>query len=122
MVVGGFIALFYMIISICNECNIFNPLTNVIELLGVSSEISTSIIYGLIEVTTGCIYLSKLTLPFIIKAGILSFLVSFGGLSIHAQAYCFLKNFNMSYPYFLLQKFTQALISTIITVVIILII
>jgi len=122
MVVGGFIALFYMIISICHTCHIFSPLANILEHIGIDSEISTSFLYGLIEVTTGCIYLSKLSLPFILKGSLLSFLVSFGGLSIHAQAYCFLKNFNMSYFYFLLQKFTQAIISTIITILIILLI
>lgn len=121
MVVGGFIALFYMIISICISCNIFTPLTNFLEIFGVDGKLSTSIICGLIEVTTGCIYLSNLSLSFLLKGSLLSFLISFGGFSIHAQAYCFLKNFNMPYPIFLLQKLTHAILSTLLTVLIIII-
>lgn len=119
MVVGGFIALFYMIISICISCNLFTPVTNLLQLIGINTDLSNSIICGLIEVTTGCIYLSNINLSFIVKGCILSFLISFGGFSIHAQAYCFLKNFKMSYPLFLLQKFTHAILSTILTFIII---
>jgi len=122
LVVGGFIAFFYMILSICMEYRVFTPITNILEVFNISENISTSILCGLIEVTTGCIYLSKLNLPILLSGMILSFLISFGGFSIHAQAYCFLKNFNMPYPLFLLQKFTHAIFSTIITAILLLLI
>lgn len=122
LVVGGFIALFYMIISICIALNLFNPIISLLKVININPDISSSVICGIIEVTTGCLFLSKITTSFILKASILSFLISFGGLSIHAQAYCFLKNFNMSYILFLLQKFTHAIFSTLITVLIVVLI
>lgn len=117
MSVGGFIALFYMILQIILETNIFSPLISVIDRIGISNEITTATICGLIEVTTGAIYLSKIQLSQIIIVPLLTFIISFGGLSIHAQAFCFLKNFNMPYPLFLLQKFSQAIISTIFSII-----
>lgn len=122
MIVGGFIALFYMILSLLNSLNAFNFLTRIIGKFGVSESISSSIISGFIEVTTGALNLSHCGLSIEIAGTILSFLVSFGGLSIHAQAYCFLKNFNMPYIKFLLQKITHAIISASVTFLIFLII
>lgn len=121
MVVGGFIALFYMVINICVSCNIFEPICIVLEKLNISKDITTAIICGLTEVTTGCIYLSQTNVGFLTISSILSFLISFGGLSIHAQAYCFLKNFNMPYYLFFLQKLTHAIISAIITILLVII-
>ena len=113
MAVGGFIAMFYMFLTILIQINIFEPIFHLIELIGINSEISRSIFCGLIEVTTGCLQLSKTSLNFEGICLISTFLISFGGLSIHAQAYCFLKNFNMSYGLFFLQKLTQAVVSTL---------
>lgn len=121
MTVGGFIALFYMILQLLLSLNIFSPITAFFNLLGIKKEITTAIICGIIEVTTGAIYLSPLQLNIYLTIPILTFLISFGGLSIHAQAFCFLKNFNMPYPLFLLQKLTQAIISTILSIIIMII-
>lgn len=121
MTVGGFIALFYMILSLLLSINAFTFITFPLELIGISKDITSGIISGLIEVTTGCIMISKLNLSLPFIGTILSFLISFGGLSIHAQAYCFLKSFNMPYFKFLLQKTTHAIISSIITLIILII-
>ncbi|MBQ7352356.1 MAG: hypothetical protein IJW59_05835 [Clostridia bacterium] len=121
MVVGGFIAIFYMLLQTLLQLNILTPITNLFELVGIQKQVSTSIISGLIEVTTGTAMLSQCNLSFDIVAIITSFLISFGGLSIHAQAYCFLRNFDMPYAKFLLQKITHALISASVTFIILLI-
>ena len=120
MTVGGFIALFYMILNIMLHCNLFYPITTVLEIIGIDGQISNSILCGIIEVTSGCIYLSKINLSFILKTSILSFLIAFGGLSIHAQAYCYLKSFDLKYSHFLIQKITHAIISASVTFVILL--
>lgn len=116
MTVGGFIALFYMFLNILLSINFFSPIVNTLSLIGIDKTISTGIICGLIEVTTGAITLSQCYLPLILIAPILTFIISFGGLSIHAQAFCFLKNIDIKYSTFLLQKTTQASISTIICI------
>jgi len=121
MIVGGFIALFYMGLNLLLSLNFFDFIITPLEHLGIENNISTAIISGIIEVTTGALYLSECTLNNDIICLILSFLISFGGLSIHAQAFCFLKEFNMPYKKFLLQKITHAIISASVTFLIILI-
>ena len=119
MVVGGFIALFYMILQCCLHLNVFEIISLPLNKIGIPSNITNGIISGLIEVTSGAILLSQCSIPYHIIAPILSFLISFGGLSIHAQALCFLQSFKMKYSQFLLQKFTHAIISTLITTIIV---
>ena len=116
MTVGGFIALFYMMLQILLSFNFFDPISNLFEVWGISKNITTAIICGLVEVTTGAIYLSQISIGTYLIIPILSFLISFGGLSIHAQAYCFLKNFEMKYNIFFFQKLSQAAISTLISI------
>jgi sporulation integral membrane protein YlbJ len=120
MVVGGFIAIFYMILNILLSINAFDLPLIMLEKIGINYNIGTSIISGLIEVTTGALKLSECGLNIKTSCTILSFLISFGGLSIHAQAYCFLKDFGMSYGKFLIQKVTHAILSTLVTLIILL--
>lgn len=121
MIVGGFIAIFYMLLQCLLSLNIFNIISFPLSKLGIHSTITEGIIAGITEITTGAILLSKCNLPFNIITPILSFLISFGGLSIHAQALCFLQEFKMKYSEFFVQKFTHAIISTLITTIIVLI-
>lgn len=118
MVVGGFISLFYMFLQIILQLNTLAPLLKFLQILGVPTSISTSIFAGIIEVTSGCLYLGQTGLSARMLTIISTFLISFGGLSIHAQAFTFLKDFQMSYKKFLLIKTTQSIISTIIAIII----
>lgn len=118
LLVCGFVALFYMVLNLLLHIGVLNIPINILSIIGIPKEISTSIISGLIEVTTGASMLSRCTLSLQWQAIILSFLISFGGLSIHMQAYCFLSSFDMPYPKFLLQKFTHACLSTLVTIAI----
>ncbi len=115
MIVGGFIAIFYMFLQIFLHINFFAPIIEFFQLLGINKSISSSILAGLIEVTSGCLYLSQLQLSPRLLAILSTFLISFGGLSIHAQAYTFLQKFGLPYKKFLLQKTTQAILSTLIS-------
>ncbi len=120
LVVGGFIALFYMIINLLNHLQVFYLPIKLFEIIGVDGCITQSVLSGMIEVTTGISILSKTRISSKLATIISSFLVSFGGFSIHAQAYCFLKDFNMKYSQFLIQKITHALISASVTFLIVL--
>jgi sporulation integral membrane protein YlbJ len=121
MTVGGFIALFYMLVNILISVNAFFLPIKVLEIIGVNGDFTTAIIASLFEITSGAILLSTLSLSQNFAIVLLSFLISLGGISIHAQAYCFLKNFDMSYPYFLLQKTSHALLATMVALGVILI-
>ncbi len=115
LIIGGFISMSYMLIELLIQYRMFLPIEWIISRLGIDTEITTGIISGIIEITTGSIMLSTASLTHIPLIMILTFLVSFGGLSIHAQAYIFLSNFNMPYKNFLLQKICHATISTCIS-------
>lgn len=117
MIVGGFIALFYMFLQIILQLNTLAPLFNFLQIFGIPKSISTSIFAGIIEVTSGCLYLGQTALSEKMLAIISTFLISFGGLSIHAQAFTFLKDIHMSYKKFLIIKVTQSIISTIIAII-----
>lgn len=119
--VGGFIAISYMILSLISYLNIFSLPIRILSSLGINESLSNSVMSGLIEVTTGLNLLSKTKTNFKLSAIISSFLISFGGLSIHAQAYCYLKTFQLKYKDFLKQKITHAIISALVTFVILLI-
>lgn len=122
MTVGGFISIFYMFLQILLQLNVFSPIISLFECINISPTITKGLISGLIEVTTGCLYLSQAGLSHRMLAIISTCLISFGGLSIHAQAYTFLHDFGLSYNKFLLQKTTQSIISTIIAIILALII
>lgn len=115
LVVGGFIAIFYMILSLLLHINAFDGICKFLELFNIEKQVTLGVISGIIEVTTGATLLTKCFLSFKTLAILLSFLISFGGLSIHAQAYCFIKDFDMKYSKFLLQKTTHAILSATIT-------
>lgn len=119
--VGGFIAISYMILSLISYLNIFSLPIRILSSLGINESLSNSVMTGLIEVTTGLNLLSKTKTNFKLSAIISSFLISFGGFSIHAQAYCYLKTFQLKYKDFLKQKITHAIISALVTFVILLI-
>lgn len=120
MLVGGFIAISYMLLGIITDLNLFNFITEPLSKIGINKNISHAILSGFIEVTTGLNMLSCTNLSFKLSAIISSFLISFGGLSIHAQAYCYLRSFDLKYSHFLIQKITHAIISASVTFVILL--
>ena len=107
--VGVIITLFFVIITSLNPIlNLFPPFIS-------------SILSGFIEITKGCIELSNFsnTIFSIIAT---SFIISFGGLSTIIQSITMLDKLKMPLKLFILQKFTQAVISTIICFLIFIII
>lgn len=119
--IGAYVSLFYMIINLLLSLNIFSPLAKILSYIGVSSEITYGVLSGLIEVTTGQLLLAKSNLSIKLITILSTSIISFGGLSIHAQAYSYLQKFDMPYSLFLLQKLTHAILSTIIATLIILV-
>ncbi len=115
LIVGGYVALFFTIITMLNNFHILTPLqillNSILEWLHLPTGLSYGISNGLIEMTRGCLdivgttnHISTLAIP-------LTFLISFSGLSISCQALAFLRKFRISIPFFFLQKTTHALCS-----------
>ena len=102
LLVGGFIAFFSIVIDVVLSLKIFS---------NVPLKILTS---GTIEVTRGCFELSASTLSEKIKVTLACGFISFGGLSIHAQAFAFLSKCEIPYFKFFVQKLIHTLFSSLI--------
>jgi sporulation integral membrane protein YlbJ len=118
LIVGGYVAIFYMLISMFNNYNLLYPFSKFLSLIfNCNINISSAIINGLIEITRGCKDLSVLQLTTKQALVISTGLISFGGISIFVQALTFLNKFKISLKYYLCSKLTQTLISIIIALI-----
>ena len=69
---------------------------------------------GILEITQGLKYISISNLNILIKVLLTTFLISFGGFSIHAQSFSILSNHNIKYFPYLIARIIHGIISTII--------
>ncbi len=104
--VGGIIVIFFIIIE------------SLFGFLSILPESLSCFLQGVIEITKGCLSLS--TLSNIKFATILSsFVISFGGISTLLQSITMLNKVKMPVKLFALQKFTHAVLSTILTTILV---
>jgi len=90
------------------------------ENINLSNNLS-SILCGFLEMTQGVYYVSSLSIPISIKAGLITFLISFGGFSIHMQVFSILSNYKLNYKNYLLTRILHAFISSSIVYLILMI-
>ena len=76
-------------------------------------------IYGLIEITQGLKYLSLSNLNIELKAILSTMIISFGGFCIHAQVFSIIGNKKIRYAPYLLSRIVHALISVLISIILI---
>ena len=72
----------------------------------------SSILCGLLEMTQGLYYLKDLAIPLALKASLMTFFISFGGLSIHMQVFSILSNYKLKYSNYFLARICHALIAS----------
>lgn len=120
LIIGGYVSIFFVIITMLNNFNILYPikyiLTYIFQFLHIPTSTITPILNGIIEVTRGCLDLSTISISPTLLTAIATFLISFGGLSIHMQSLTFIKKFDIKLSFYFFQKFTHAIISTMIAV------
>lgn len=117
--IGGFIALFFVIIEILNNLHIFSPISNLFSsIFNCNSNIFNAIFNGIFEITRGCLDISKLGLNEFFSGLLCTFIISFGGLATAMQAFVFLKKFDMRFSFFIKQKITHAIFASIISIII----
>jgi len=93
------------VITVCLViCTILNKFININN--------NFKFIYGLVEITQGLKYLSLSNLNIIIKCIIATFLISFGGFSIHMQVFSIIDNKKIKYLPYLLSRLIHAIISS----------
>ncbi len=119
LVVGGYIAIFSMIIDIAIDLKVVEILSTLLakplSLIGIPRQVAEASVISLIEITRGCQAFAqsgvemKIILPFI--AGLLSF----GGLSITFQSLTFLKSCKINFGFYMLTKLTQAIVTFVLS-------
>ena len=116
--IGGFIILFSVINNYIKNNIIFNIALNKISLLlNISKDILQGFFLGLIEMTNGCYLVSSSSTTMYCKVAIISFLISFGGISILTQVYSFTYKHNLSMKKYTFRKFLQGLISALLSLI-----
>ncbi len=115
LVIGGYVALFFTIITMLNNYHILTPiqlfLKTLLDLFHLPTGIAYGISNGMIEITRGCLDLVGTTRNTAIACITLSGIISFGGLSVACQALTFLRKFRIKVSFFFLQKTTHAIFS-----------
>lgn len=100
LLILGSIAFFSFLIVIINQTFHFNNLI-------------ASIISGILEMTTGLKYVSMLNISLKLKAALMTFFISFGGLAIHVQIITILDGSSIKYKPYFLSRILHALISSV---------
>mgnify|MGYP006926041318 FL=1 len=115
LLVGGYIAVAFLIIDVFNALNILYPINFLLQILGLNINTAQAISSGIIEVSKGCVLLAKLDIALTAKATIASFLIGFGGISVFLQTTTFLQSAKVNLKFYALQKLTHGIISAILT-------
>lgn len=118
VIVGGFIIIYSVVIKILSITNVTNYVSNfLISVLPINLDFSllNSFLSGLIELTNGCQGVSNLSLDIIVKLCAISFLIGWGGLSVHSQAMSFLSDIDISKSLYLVSKVLHGIFSSIYT-------
>ena len=120
LIIGGFVVLFSVIISILQTSHLLYFLANYVkplfDLLKIPESFSTGIISGILELTNGlniisCIPAKKLSINIIIA----SFLLGFGGISILLQVWSTIAKTDLSIKPYILGKLLHGCFSAFYT-------
>lgn len=103
LIILGIITFFIMISTILN--NILRLNTNY------------KFIYGLLEMTQGLKYLAISNISFNLKIIISTFLISFGGISIHIQVFSIIQNKKIRYIPYLVSRIIHGILSSFIIII-----
>ena len=120
LMIGGFVVLFSIIISILRTSHILSAFVNLLSIVGVPDFLSMGLISGFIEVTNGVSFISSLTSCDIHFQLILaSSILGFGGFSVLLQVLSITSKSNISIKPYLYGKLLQACFAGLYTYLII---
>lgn len=115
LMIGGFITIFSVITHILKNNILFKYILSKLFIQTSLKQIIESSILGLLEMTNGCSMISSISLNLLTKLIIISFLVSFSGLSIIMQVYSFTYKHKISIKKYIYKKLIQGFFSSLIT-------
>lgn len=108
--IGGYIILFSVIIKLFNKINFFY----IPFLTGIVKKLASFLIQGSIEISSGSSIIALSTLPMEFKLILLSFIISFGGLSILGQVTTVVSGTGINIKKYALSKLTQGGLSSLV--------
>lgn len=112
--VGGYITIFNMMLDLLTNVGIIPLISDIFYFLKVDRRLTSGVAGGLIEMTKGCLMLSKSGFSPHLILPLCEFLITFGGLSVTFQSMSFLSKTKISPAFYLLSKLSQGIISSII--------
>ena len=110
-VCGVYIIIFYIIAVMLDDIGVIGAIASVIR--PIIGEVSDGLVFGLVEMTGGCIRLSSTTSIFTLPTACA--IISFGGLSVALQSISFLSSCDLKAKDYLIPKLTQSLIAFALT-------
>lgn len=117
IVVGGLVVFFSVFLELLTQANIMKGLYLIIEqiltIIGIPPALSNSLVGGLFEVTLGARYAgeSATSIPLSFKVAAAAFILSWGGLSVHAQIASILHSTNLRYWPFMIARFIHGILA-----------
>ena len=117
-IVGGYITVFNLFLDVMENTGITPFFATVFSHLGIPTRLTSGVVGGLIEMTKGCLMVSNSGFPILITLPLCEFLITFGGLSVTFQSLTFLSQTKISPAFYLLSKFTQGIICSLICLII----
>lgn len=120
LMIGGFVVIFSVIISILNQSHILEGLAQIISpftsLFGISKELLNSFLCGIIELTNGVSLVSSIPLKNIsINIMMCAFLLGFGGISVLLQVFSIVSKSKLSIKPYILGKLLQGVFAVFYT-------
>ena len=120
LLIGGFVVIFSVIISILNQTNILNNLSTllypILNFLNIDLEFAKPLLSGILELTNGVNLVANIPTKLISQNIVLSaFLLGFGGFSVLLQVYSIVSKTDLSMKKYLVGKFLQGIIAGIYT-------
>ncbi len=117
MVVGGLVVFFSVMMEGMTSAGAIPILASLVQtvfaLIGLPEALSPAVINGLFEVTLGVKTAASSSALLMHQTAIAAWVLSWGGLSVHAQVVSLLSRTGMRYKPFLLARFIHAFIATL---------
>ncbi|WP_208917811.1 sporulation integral membrane protein YlbJ [Paenibacillus uliginis] len=117
IVVGGLVVFFSVFLELWTRAGAIPALNQIVSallsLVGVPEQLSTALVGGLFEVTLGARYAGEAgdVIPLAYKAAVAAFILSWGGLSVHAQIASILNATDLRYLPFMIARLIHGVVA-----------
>lgn len=122
--VGGYIIIFSVIYTLIQGTSLVTLITNGLyerfAYAGMTKSLAASWLGGLIELSNGAHLVASSNSPLSLQLPMISFILGWGGLCVHAQSLGFIKKSGVKAPVYLLAKFLHGAFAFILTLIFIL--